>query len=102
MRKLFPGDIVGILGDDSKYRVATFQDPDGSIVIFTSSDGMITEMVDNLFIISDSTYPYYSDKLRLANIEVYIRKYRYRKDFGFKDGNNGYVEQMLDILGSKD
>lgn len=43
-----------------------------------------------------------SDTEKLAAIEAYIRRYRYRKDFGYSDGRNVYVEQMLILLDKSD
>ena len=43
-----------------------------------------------------------SDTEKLEAIEAYIRRYRYRKDFGYKDGSNTYVDQMLKILDKSD
>lgn len=43
-----------------------------------------------------------TDAKKLAEIEAYIRRYRYRHDFGHKDGRNGYVDDMLAILGKSD
>ena len=43
-----------------------------------------------------------TDTEKLQALEQYIRRYRYRKDFGYKDGSNSYVDQMLKILDKSD
>ena len=100
MRKLIYGDLIKTPSFDYAPVFFVGYSPKGNatgIVMFGGNPIEINLMYASIH--TDTTQEDMSDKLKLEKVEEYVRRYRYRKDFGCKEhGENGYVDDILNII----